>query len=120
MEATRSVVVRKRGNAGGAKGHGLLREAVKKRLREELSKLEVEVNEEKSRKVDLTQRESLGSLGLSCVGSVIVGDDGCRYERRKAKSGRACYANSRRFSESIAQNLCGDISQRLIPSCGDG
>lgn len=41
-----------------------LRQAVEKRLREELAKLEVEVNEEKSRKVDLQRGESFGFLGL--------------------------------------------------------
>jgi RNA-directed DNA polymerase len=34
-----------------------LRAAVERRLREELATLQVEVNEEKSRRVDLTQRE---------------------------------------------------------------
>jgi hypothetical protein len=37
---------------------------VEKQLREELAKLQVEVNEEKSRKVDLEQGESLGLLGF--------------------------------------------------------
>ena len=41
-----------------------LRQAIEKRLREELAKLEVEVNEEKSRRVDLTQGESFGFLGF--------------------------------------------------------
>src|SRR3954451_2728160 len=41
-----------------------LRQAVEKRLREELAKLEVEVNEEKSRKVDLERGESFGFLGF--------------------------------------------------------
>src|SRR5215472_17354514 len=41
-----------------------LRQAVEKRLREELAKLLVEVNEEKSRKVDLQQGESFGLLGF--------------------------------------------------------
>jgi RNA-directed DNA polymerase len=41
-----------------------LRQAVEKRLREELAKLEVEVNEEKSRKVDLGRDESFGFLGF--------------------------------------------------------
>jgi len=40
-----------------------LRKAVEKRLREELAKLQVEVNEEESRKVDLQQGESFGFLG---------------------------------------------------------
>ncbi len=41
-----------------------LGQAVEKRLREELAKLQVEVNEEKSRKVDLGQGESFGFLGF--------------------------------------------------------
>src|SRR4029077_8890590 len=41
-----------------------LRQAVEKRLRGELAKLQVEVNEEKSRKVDLQQGESFGFLGF--------------------------------------------------------
>ena len=41
-----------------------LRQAVEKRLREELAKLDVEVNEEKSRRVDLKQGESFGFLGF--------------------------------------------------------
>jgi len=42
-----------------------LRQAVDKRLREELSKLQVEVNEEKSRRVDLAQGEGFGFLGFA-------------------------------------------------------
>jgi len=41
-----------------------LRKAVEKRLREELAKLQVEVNEEKSRRVDLQQGDSFGFLGF--------------------------------------------------------
>ena len=41
-----------------------LRTAVERRRREELAKLQVEVNEEKSRRVDLTQGESFGFLGF--------------------------------------------------------
>jgi len=41
-----------------------LRTAVEQRLREEWAKLQVEVNEEKSRRVDLTQGESFGFLGF--------------------------------------------------------
>jgi len=44
--------------------HRWLREAVERRLREELAKLQVEVNEEKSRRVDLTRGESFGFLGF--------------------------------------------------------
>ena len=41
-----------------------LRQAVEKRLREELAKLQVEINEEKSRTVDLQRGESFGFLGF--------------------------------------------------------
>jgi RNA-directed DNA polymerase len=41
-----------------------LRTAVEQRLREELATLQVEVNEEKSRRVDLSQGESFGFLGF--------------------------------------------------------
>lgn len=44
--------------------HAWLLEAVNRRLREELGKLCVEVNEEKSRIVDLAQGESFGFLGF--------------------------------------------------------
>jgi RNA-directed DNA polymerase len=44
--------------------HDWLLEAVNKRLREELAKLHVEINEEKSRIVDLSKGESFGFLGF--------------------------------------------------------
>ncbi len=49
---------------GGHPRQAWLRKAVEKRLREELAKLQVEVNEEKSRRVDLLQGESFGFLGF--------------------------------------------------------
>ncbi len=44
--------------------HDWLMAAVEKRLRQELAKLQVEVNEEKSRIVDLCRGESFGFLGF--------------------------------------------------------
>ena len=44
--------------------HGWLLPAVNRRLREELAKLHVELNEEKSRNVDLAKDEMLGFLGF--------------------------------------------------------
>jgi len=44
--------------------HAWLVEAVNKRLREELGKLRVEINEEKTRNVDLGKGESFGFLGF--------------------------------------------------------
>ena len=52
-----------------------LREAVEKRLRQELAKLEVEVNEEKSRKVDLEKGDSFDFLGF-------------QFRRIRSRSGR--------------------------------
>jgi RNA-directed DNA polymerase len=44
--------------------HRWLRQAVEKRTREELAKIQVEVNEEKTRTVDLRKGESFGFLGF--------------------------------------------------------
>ena len=55
-----------------------LRQALEKRLREELAKLQVEVNEEKSRKVDLEQGESFGFLGFEFRRIRSRRGDGCR------------------------------------------
>ncbi len=44
--------------------HRWLRKAVPRRLREELAKIQVEVNEEKTRTVDLRKGESFGFLGF--------------------------------------------------------
>src|SRR5271165_4207828 len=44
--------------------HDWLMAAVEKRLREELAELQVEINEEKSRIVDLCRGESFGFLGF--------------------------------------------------------
>jgi RNA-directed DNA polymerase len=46
------------------KRHDWLMEAVEKRLREEFAKLQVEINDEKSRIVDLGRGESFGFLGF--------------------------------------------------------
>ena len=51
-----------------------LRKAVEKRLREELAKLQVEVNEEKSRKVDLPQGESFQLRHPFNVFQTLIGD----------------------------------------------
>src|SRR5215472_5383297 len=48
--------------------HDRLLKAVNQRLREELAKLQVDINEEKSRQVDLAKRESFGFLGFEFRG----------------------------------------------------
>lgn len=49
---------------GAHKNHDWLLAAVQKRLRQEFAKLKVEINEEKSRIVDLSRGESFGFLGF--------------------------------------------------------
>lgn len=49
---------------GAHKNHDWLLAAVERRLREEFAKLKVEINEEKSRIVDLSRGESFGFLGF--------------------------------------------------------
>ena len=49
----------------GRPRHRGLRSAVEKRLREEIAKLHLEVNEEKTRQVDLTQGQHFTFLGFS-------------------------------------------------------
>ncbi|NJO56000.1 MAG: group II intron reverse transcriptase/maturase [Rhodospirillales bacterium] len=61
--------------ADPTRGHEWLRGALPKRLGEEFGKLEVEVNQDKSRVVDLTKGESFGFLGFE-------------YRRVKARSGK--------------------------------
>lgn len=53
------------------KRHGWLVTAVTKRLREELGKLRVAINEEKSRIVDLRKHEALASWALNFVLSEV-------------------------------------------------
>jgi RNA-directed DNA polymerase len=57
--ATRLVIL-----VGSSGHHDWLLRAVGRRLREELGKLQVEINEEKSRVVDLAKEESFGYLGF--------------------------------------------------------
>ena len=59
--------------------HKGLLEAVEQRLREEFAELRVEINEEKSRLVDLDRGESFGFLG----GSTSAG---CEAERTSGES----------------------------------
>ena len=56
--------------------HDWLIGAVEKRLREELAKLRVEINEEKSRKVDLLQGERFGFLGFEYRRSEVETESG--------------------------------------------
>jgi RNA-directed DNA polymerase len=58
--------------------HDWLLPAVEKRLREELAALQVQINEEKSRIVDLDRGESFGFLGFDAVGSSRISTSASR------------------------------------------
>jgi RNA-directed DNA polymerase len=77
---------------------GWLLRAVDRRLREELAKLDLRLNEAKSRVVDLTQGEAFGFLGFTLrrLRSTREGG-GCSW-RRPSRSGRRCCGSSRRCS----------------------
>jgi RNA-directed DNA polymerase len=65
VEKTHGAENRITGNTGKAvDGERVAEGAVEKRLREVMAKLRVEINEEKSRKVDLSKGESFGFLGF--------------------------------------------------------
>src|SRR5262245_8326558 len=78
--------------------HDWLMKAVEKRLREELAKLQVEINEEKSRIVDLGRGERFGFLGSISDASAVDGAHGVRITRRSSRNERRCYGSSRTYS----------------------
>jgi len=82
--------------------HEWLRGAVEKRLREEMTKLRVEINEEKSRKVDLSTGGSFGFLGFE-------------YRRVRSRNGkwRAQYVPKLKKRTALLQKL-KEIFQRYV------
>src|SRR5262249_43126177 len=74
--------------------HHWLGTAIERRLREEFATLQVAVNEDKRRNVDLTQGEGFGFLGFECRRVRSGRGDGCRGARRNARSGRRCCGRS--------------------------
>jgi RNA-directed DNA polymerase len=84
--------------------HDWLVKAVERRLREELAKLQVEINEDKSRMVDLSHGESFSFLGFD-FRRVLS-----RNRRWRAnlvpmlKSGRRCLPNCERSSVGMTAN----------------
>jgi RNA-directed DNA polymerase len=82
--------------------HEWLMGAVEKRLREEMAKLRVEINEEKSRKVDLSKGESFGFLGFEYR----------RFRSRKRKW-RAQYEPKLKKRTALLQKL-KEIFQRYV------
>ena len=90
-------------------------QAVEKRLREELAKLQVEVNEEKSRQVDLSKARASDFSALSSVGSGVAGDDGCRCYCRKARSGRRCCGKLKEIFRSHRSQPVAEVIEKINP-----
>jgi RNA-directed DNA polymerase len=80
---------------------------VEKRLREEFGKLQVEINDEKSRIVDLERGESFGFL--TSATSAVDAERGGRTTRPSSKSGRRWCGSSKRVSLiPVATDRTGD------------
>jgi hypothetical protein len=83
--------------------HDWLRGAVERRLREELAELLVEINEEKSRIVDLGARASASSDSISAV-SAVVEVSGGPTARRSSRSGLRCCGSSKTCFVATSRN----------------
>ena len=84
--------------------HDWLLAAVEKRLREELAKLQVEINEEKSRIADLGRGESFGFLGSTSAVFAVVEGCGVHTTRRCSRSERHYSGSSRMCSAATNRN----------------
>src|SRR5215469_14635230 len=86
------------------KRHDWLIGAVNKRLREEFAKLQVEINDEKSRIVDLERGESFAFLGSTSAISAVCAESCGRTTRPGSKGGRRCCGSSRRYFADTGRN----------------
>src|SRR5262249_21611441 len=77
-------------------------EAINKRLREELARIQVEINAEKSRLVDLSKGESFGFWALSFAGCGAGKGSGDPTTRRSSNSGPRWSGSSK--TSSVASN----------------
>jgi len=88
--------------------HDWLLPAVEKRLREELAALQVEINEEKSRIVDLGRGESFGFLGFD-------------FRRIRSQQGMACQLHAKaQETNGAATEAQGRVPPLPIPTSGSG
>ena len=84
--------------------HDWLMVAVEKRLREEFAKLQVEINEEKSRNVDLGRGESFGFLVSISAVFVVVRAYGVPTTRPSSRNELRCCGSSRKCSADTNRN----------------
>ena len=85
--------------------HDWLMGAVEKRLREELAELQVEINEEKSRNVDLGRGESFGFLGFDFRRVRSRRGVWCAQYTPSSRNERRCCGSSRMYSAATNRNL---------------
>ena len=82
-------------------------EAVKRRIKEELAVLQVELNEEKSRVVDLTKGESFTFLDTTFAAFEAETENGGHFIRRSSRSARNCSKNCSGYLLPTNQNQFG-------------
>ena len=88
--------------------HDWLVKAVDRRLREELAKLQVEINEEKSRMVDLAKGESFAFLGFEFRRILSRNRVWRPYYAPKLKKRTALFAKLREVFRRHRQPACGE------------
>jgi len=89
--------------------------AVEKRLREELAKLRVEINEEKSRMVDLRKQESFGFLGFDFRRIRSLKGVWRPQYTPKLKKRTAVLASSGTFSGDMRSQPVGRVIEMINP-----
>lgn len=104
----------------GFRRHAWLLPAVQRRLREELAKLQVEINVDKTRIVDLAKGRVSGSWALSFAGCGVSKECGGRITRPNSGNGRNCSGSSRTFSDASSPNPWIGWCILLIPFYGVG
>jgi RNA-directed DNA polymerase len=92
-----------------------LRTALEQRLREELAKLQVEVNEEKSRRVDLTQGDSFGFLGFEFQRIRSWRGRWMPLRTPRAKKRRALLQTLKQVFRSHRSRPIGEVIARINP-----
>ena len=78
--------------------------AVEKRLREELAKLQVEIDEEKVKSWTSAEAGASAFWGSTSAECGVSGAYGAPTTRPSSKSGRRCYASSRMCSAATNRN----------------
>jgi RNA-directed DNA polymerase len=95
--------------------HDWLLKAVNQRLREEFAKLRVEINEDKSRIVDLTKRESFTFLGFEFRRALSGNGKWRANSAPKLKKRTALFDKLREIFRSHASRPIGDLIEAVNP-----